>query len=161
MRGSEHAEEVLTRVLAARPWIDPDDVQHAGRARYARAYKYASRVSLQILYTKATKTMPESLEVGLTFDDPGRAMNTSNLREYREQLGSAEMTFGLTLRDGEGAVYHYLSKFIPLGPSVEDAYAQATALCISILDLALGGRNVSAGYRSRREDYMKRHGKPA
>src|SRR5690349_153447 len=125
MRGSEHADAVLDRVLAAQPWI-VDDTKRAGRGRYARVFEYRKNVSLQLLYTQPKDGKPESLEVGLVFDDSSRNENTSNLADYREQLDSNEAKFGLSLRDGDTGVYYYLSRFIPLAPDPSLAYDQAT-----------------------------------
>src|SRR5688500_1754983 len=107
MKGSEHCDAVLDRVLAQRPWIE--DSKRAGRGRYARIFEYRKNVSLQVLYRPPKVSSPESLEVGLVFDDPSRGENTRNLQDYREQLGDYVGKLGLAQRDGDKGVYYYLT----------------------------------------------------
>jgi hypothetical protein len=156
MKGSEHADAVLDRVLARRPWI-VDDSKAAGRGRYARIYEYRKNISLQVLHTPSKGKGSEALEVGLVFDDPSRSANTSNLEDYREQLGTNETKLGLTQRDGDKAVYYYLTRIISLTPDPSRAYEEATDLCVNILDLVLGGPQVRKLYRSGRDKYEKEH----
>lgn len=157
MKGSEHADAVLDRVLAARPWI-VEDSKRAGRGRYARIFEYRKNVSLQVLFTQAKRGEAEAIEVGLVFDDATRAENTSNLNDYREQLSNEELKLGLKLRDGGKSFYYYLTKSYPLTPHVEAAYEQATHLCLAILDLVLGGHEVRKHYQQRRDADAKKYG---
>lgn len=157
MRGSEHADAVLDRVLAERPWI-AEDAKRAGKGRYARVYEYRKNVSLQVLFTSAKAGNPESLEVGLVFDDSTRAENTSNLADYREQLGDNESKLGLTLRDGDRAVYYYLTRSYPLVADAHAVHEQATRLCLAVLDLVLGGPEVRKGYKQGRDEHARKRG---
>lgn len=160
MKGSEHTDAVLDRVLIERPWII-EDSKRAGRGRYARVYEYRKNVSLQVLYTPAKSGSPEALEVGLAFDDPSRAENTSNLSHYREQLDENESRLGLTLRDGDKGIYYYLTRFYPLASDPNATYEHATRLCVGILDLVLGGPEVQKHFRMKRDEHTKKYGASA
>lgn len=157
MKGSEHADAALDRVLVQRPWI-VEDMKRAGNGRYARVFEYRKNVSLQVLYTPAKAGKVESIEVGLAFDDPKRAVNTSNLEDYREQLGDNESKLGLKQRDGDKGVYYYLTRTYPLIPNTPAAYDQATELCLAILDLVLGGPQVQKNFRHGRDEHAKKTG---
>jgi hypothetical protein len=155
MNNFHHAEEVLRRVLTARPWLANIGVQHAKNARYVRVFKFAPQVTLQVLYGKGDGGTFPSLEVAIVFDDNGRNANVRALQEFREDYEDDEVRLGIKARDGEGGKAIYLGKFFALVPTPEFAYDQATELCLEILDLGFGGRAVREQYGLLRDNYLK------